>query len=264
MHGIISCFRGSLRALLGFALLGVPSAWAQSCTEIQSWIAAGASSGCIELVVESSAVGVTQADLECLQAQEVDARIQTAVQQKLDLQGDEPAEVLGGMGNKGRSPYHGVCQYSGDESVVGDVDIEACLVQVGIECQGYGESMDDEGCPDRGGCKKFPRPGQPPEFHILGALDKSLVDGVIQKNLDKFLYCYQVELVEDPGLEGKVTLNFTIAADGSVSKSKTYKTTIDNAAVESCMNRQMMKLEFPEPKGGGIVIVKYPFEFSPG
>jgi hypothetical protein len=99
---------------------------------------------------------------------------------------------------------------------------------------------------------------------VMGALDKSLIDKVIKQNQAKFLYCYQREVVKDPGLQGKVTLQFTISANGTVAKSTTNKTTLKNPTAESCMNQQMKMLKFPEPKGGGIVIVKYPFVFSAG
>ena len=97
---------------------------------------------------------------------------------------------------------------------------------------------------------------------ILGALDKSLIDKVIQQNSAKFLYCYQRALPKNPGLKGKVTLNFTISNTGSVAKSSTSKTSLANATVEACLNQQMKMLKFPEPRGGGVVIVKYPLVFT--
>ena len=97
---------------------------------------------------------------------------------------------------------------------------------------------------------------------ILGALDKSLIDKVIQQHSAKFLYCYQRELPKNPGLKGKVTLKFTISNTGSVAKSSVDKSSLANATVDACINQQMKTLQFPEPKGGGIVIVQYPFVFS--
>ena len=97
---------------------------------------------------------------------------------------------------------------------------------------------------------------------VLGALESSLIDKVIQQNVAQFLDCYQRALTKNPELKGKVTLNFTISKTGSVAKSSTYKTTLGNATAEACLNQNMMNLQFPEPKGGGIVIVKYPFIFS--
>lgn len=35
-----------------------------------------------------------------------------------------------------------------------------------------------------------------------------------------------------------------------------------NAQAEDCVARQIKKIRFPEPKGGGIVIVTYPFVFK--
>lgn len=99
---------------------------------------------------------------------------------------------------------------------------------------------------------------------ILGALDKSLIDAVIKRNMNQIRYCYQRELTRSPGLAGKVAVKFVIAKDGSVSSAVTKTTTLNNAAVEDCLNARFIRFQFPEPKGGGIVIVTYPFVFEPG
>ena len=102
------------------------------------------------------------------------------------------------------------------------------------------------------------------ETIILGSLDRSQVDAVIKRNLSKFRYCYQRELTKNPELGGKVTVKFTIAKNGQVSAAKTKVSSVANSAVEGCLNKTMMKLQFPAPKGEGIVIVSYPFLFAPG
>ena len=61
-----------------------------------------------------------------------------------------------------------------------------------------------------------------------------------------------------------MTVKFTIAKDGQVSAAKTKVSSVSNSAVEGCLNKTMMKLKFPAPKGEGIVIVSYPFLFAPG
>jgi hypothetical protein len=99
---------------------------------------------------------------------------------------------------------------------------------------------------------------------ILGALDKSLIDAVIKRNMSAIRYCYQRELTKNPSLRGKIGVKFVIAGDGSVSSATTKTTTMNNAAVESCINGRFMRFAFPQPKGNGIVIVSYPFIFSPG
>jgi hypothetical protein len=58
-------------------------------------------------------------------------------------------------------------------------------------------------------------------------------------------------------------VKFVISKTGSVSKASTKTTTMANKAVEGCINSRFMRFKFPEPKGGGIVIVSYPFIFQP-
>jgi hypothetical protein len=97
---------------------------------------------------------------------------------------------------------------------------------------------------------------------IVGALDRSLIDAVIKRHMNQFRYCYQRELNKDPGLAGKVTVKFVIAGNGSVSRASIKKSTLGNDSVESCLSGRFMTLQFPEPKGNGIVIVSYPFMFA--
>jgi len=104
---------------------------------------------------------------------------------------------------------------------------------------------------------------QPGNAIIFGALDKSLIDEVINQNLNRIRYCYQRELQGNPVLSGKVTEKFTIAKNGTVSEASPKSSTLNNAAVEECINKVFMEMKFPEPRGGGIVIVSYPFVFSP-
>lgn len=97
---------------------------------------------------------------------------------------------------------------------------------------------------------------------VLGALDRAQVDAVIKANLAAIRYCYQRELQRNPGLGGKVTVRFTIAGDGSVSQASTKTTTLGSPSAESCINGRILRLAFPKPRGGGLVIVSYPFVFA--
>jgi len=99
---------------------------------------------------------------------------------------------------------------------------------------------------------------------ILGALDQSTIDAVIQQHRSQILHCYEKELTKNPALYGKVVIKFTIARDGSVSSAKTNSTSMNNPIVESCICQRIMRSQFPQPKGGGIVIVSYPFVFKSG
>jgi hypothetical protein len=147
------------------------------------------------------------------------------------LGGGGTAEGLGGLGTRGR----------------------------GSGSSGYGSGGGSFGNKGEGGIGTVG--GDP---IILGALDKSLIDAVIKRNMAAIRYCYQRELTKNPSLGGKITVKFVIAADGTVSSATTKSTTMNNSAVESCINSRFMKFQFPQPKGGGVVIVSYPFIFAPG
>ncbi len=101
-----------------------------------------------------------------------------------------------------------------------------------------------------------------PDAIILGALDKSLIDEVVQSNDSKVRFCYQSELQKDPSLGGAIKVKFVIAPDGTVNSATTESSTMGSPSVEDCINEQFMDFQFPEPKGGGIVIVNYPFVFQ--
>ncbi len=97
---------------------------------------------------------------------------------------------------------------------------------------------------------------------ILGAIDKALIDAVIRRHLAQIRYCYQRELSKQPDLAGKVVVKFVIDATGAVEKAEIRTSTLDNATVEECLVNRFLRMQFPEPKGGGIVIVSYPFLFK--
>jgi hypothetical protein len=147
------------------------------------------------------------------------------------LGGGGTAEGLGGLGTKG----------------------------VGSGKSGYGTGGGDFGAKGEGG---IGRVGGDPI--IVGSLDRALIDEVIKRNMNQIRYCYQRELTKNPALGGKIVIGFTIAKDGTVSAANTKSTTMSNSAVESCIVGRFMRMQFPTPKGGGIVIVSYPFLFSPG
>ncbi len=97
---------------------------------------------------------------------------------------------------------------------------------------------------------------------IMGALDRAIIDAYIRRNLAKIRWCYEKELNKNPKLFGKIVVKFIISKTGKVSSSKVSRTTMGNQTVESCVARQIKKIRFPNPKGGGIVVVNYPFVFK--
>ncbi|MCO4768816.1 MAG: FHA domain-containing protein [Deltaproteobacteria bacterium] len=143
--------------------------------------------------------------------------------------GGGTAEGLGGLGTKGR----------------------------GSGASGYGRGGGYYG--QKGGGAPGVGAGDP---IVLGALDKSIIDRIVKKHLPQIRYCYQKELNKNPKLFGKMVVKFVIAKDGSVSSSSTKTSTLKAPIVENCVHSRFMRMRFPSPKGGGIVIVSYPFVFN--
>lgn len=96
----------------------------------------------------------------------------------------------------------------------------------------------------------------------VGAIDKSLIDRVVKQHLSRIKFCYERELPRNPKLAGKLNVKFTIGKDGKVSSASFATNTLNNATVESCVQERFLRMSFPEPKGGGFVLVRYPLVFN--
>ncbi len=97
---------------------------------------------------------------------------------------------------------------------------------------------------------------------IMGSLDKEIIRRVVREHMSQIRYCYERELVKNPGLSGKITMKWIINGSGRVTTSTVADTSMKSKPVESCIARKIRGWRFPKPKGGGIVIVNYPFVFK--
>lgn len=102
-------------------------------------------------------------------------------------------------------------------------------------------------------------PGAPA---VTGALSKEMIRRVIRRHRREVKYCYEQELIKNKSLSGRITIQFTISGTGRVAGAVPAGNTMGNAAVANCIVGKVRRWVFPEPKGGGIVVVKYPFVFS--
>jgi hypothetical protein len=97
---------------------------------------------------------------------------------------------------------------------------------------------------------------------IRGGLERSEVEAVIQENISQIRFCYNRGLRNNPQLSGKVTSAFTIQGDGGVKLSRIQGSTIAVSEVEDCIKNKIASWKFPQPRGGGEVVVSYPFLFK--
>lgn len=101
------------------------------------------------------------------------------------------------------------------------------------------------------------------EVEVRGALDPAVIRQIIEERLSEIRYCYENALLKQKELSGKVAASWTIRPDGSVSDIQSGSDEIRPEILQPCIRMQIKSWRFPNPKGGGVVRVKYPFVFSP-
>lgn len=99
---------------------------------------------------------------------------------------------------------------------------------------------------------------------VMGHLDMEVIASTVKARTADLRDCYLRELMKQPQLTGEVKFKFIIGADGAVTGSEVRSSTLNSPDAERCMLPVISGLTFPPPKGGGIVVVLYPFIFKPG
>jgi outer membrane biosynthesis protein TonB len=105
--------------------------------------------------------------------------------------------------------------------------------------------------------------GNASETVIMGGLDKSVIDEYIRRHMPQLRHCYEKELSSAGKLSGRIATRFVISGTGRVSQAGVTSSSIGNPKVESCVLDVLKHIVFPEPLGGGVVEVDYPFSFTP-
>jgi len=157
------------------------------------------------------------------------------------------AQGVGGLGSRGKGTGGG-----GTALGIG-----------GLGTQGTGRGTGGNGGIDLGGKGKAITKVIPGKTTVIGGLDKDVIAKVIRRHQNEIKYCYESELNKNPSLAGKVAVAFTIDPAGAVAEANVTETTLNNTTAENCMLSRIRRWKFPEPKGGGVVAVTYPWLFSP-
>jgi outer membrane biosynthesis protein TonB len=102
----------------------------------------------------------------------------------------------------------------------------------------------------------------PTDTVVLGSMDPDLIRKILREHIPQFRFCYQKELDNSSGkFQGVIKLSFTIGASGGVSKAGVLQSSGLPASVKSCVINVLEGIQFPSPKGGGVVEVVQPFNF---
>lgn len=133
----------------------------------------------------------------------------------------------------------------------------------GLGTKGGGRGAGGLGNIDLGGRGKSVTRVIPGKTTVVGGLDKDVIAKVIRRHQNEIKYCYESELSKDPNLAGKVAVMWTIDPSGSVADASVSETTLGNTTAENCMLSRIRRWRFPEPKGGGVVTVTFPWLFKP-
>jgi hypothetical protein len=89
-----------------------------------------------------------------------------------------------------------------------------------------------------------------------------VIESIIRRRLDRIRLCYTRQLNFYPKLSGKVTVHFVIGKTGQVVESSVIEDTMKNQSVRSCILYEVKTWTFPNPEGGTLVNVDYPFVFE--
>jgi hypothetical protein len=98
------------------------------------------------------------------------------------------------------------------------------------------------------------------DVQVLGSVPKAEIVDVIRKHGAHVTNC--VSASSGAPAKGLVVVKLVIGGDGRVTLAHAVESSIGRADVEECIVGAAKTWAFPQPKGGGIVIVTYPFRLE--
>lgn len=129
--------------------------------------------------------------------------------------------------------------------------------------EGYGNCDSgncEPGLRDRGAV--VPRVPVPTSVEVAGGLGADAIRRVISRNIAQVRHCYEQALQGNPALAGRVNVAFVIGPMGAVVSSRAVGGDLAGSAVGTCVVSSVRRWNFPQPDGGGMVSVQFPFTFS--
>lgn len=97
---------------------------------------------------------------------------------------------------------------------------------------------------------------------VNGRLPPEVIQRIVRQNFGRFRLCYENGLRSNPVLQGRISVTFVIARDGSITSVKDGGSDMPDTGVVQCVVRGFGNLSFPQPEAG-IVTVTFPLIFNP-
>lgn len=91
-------------------------------------------------------------------------------------------------------------------------------------------------------------------------LSRSAVMKVLNKNVSQIQRCYEHELLKQADLLGRVEVEWTVSAAGSVRDLRSTRSTVSSKPLVACILKKMQTWSFPKPKNGPVRVA-YPYIF---
>lgn len=101
------------------------------------------------------------------------------------------------------------------------------------------------------------------ETKVLGSIDPELIRKILREHLEQFRYCYQKELLNND-VSGVFYLDFQINQGGRAPAGKINVSTKSfkfSSTTIGCLQKVVGLIQFPKPKGGGVVDIRQPLNF---
>ena len=107
----------------------------------------------------------------------------------------------------------------------------------------------------------------PPALPPAPTIEKEFIRASVRELIPLLVECYEQGLARDPKLAGSIIVDFTIEGEPGVggvvgeSAIDAAGSTLTDPAVRECVQETMFAIEIEPPADGGVVTVRYPFEF---
>lgn len=99
---------------------------------------------------------------------------------------------------------------------------------------------------------------------VYGGLDRYVIKRIIRRHTYGIRYVYERSLRRNPSLRGRINIRFTINGRGRVLNATATSRNIRDYRLLRAVQNRFRRMRFPQPRGGGIVVVNYPIFVRPG